>query len=584
MSPAADSIYAPRNSRKRLAVSIAALLLLTVLAHLDGLNNGFLDWDDGDHVTENPHIKSFDLSMLRWAATSVDRHNWHPLTWITHAVDFALYGEDPRGYHLGNLILHCLNTLWVFALARTLLPLVWAPRQISAEHASQSLLLASFLGAALFGVHPQHVESVAWISERKDLLFLFFYLPSLICYIRFATADSREQRRGWYVAALACCGMSILSKPMAVSLPIVLLLLDVYPLKRAALTGSSRSNGRGAREFLQFIIEKLPFFAIALLSVAVTLRVHWNTMNALATNTPLHRFFNAFDGIAAYVRHWAIPLDLSPQYPYRFSQAEFDGWLSEYSLVILFALAVTALAVWLWRRGSRAALTGWAFYLVTLLPVLGIASVGSASSADRYAYLPTLPLHLGFGVLASWVLCNERLSKFVRIGASGLVVAVLGAMVHLSQEQTRLWRDDLTLWTHAVAITPHDFTTQLHAAHANVLTANYPGAAHHFERAFELKKTGRRDPFLSSMRLVFAQVLFNLGRYEDSTEVLSQIHGGVEPPLLLELHEGLALQFCSRGEFNSAGDQLEQATEIDPTRERTALLRRRLEAKGCLGK
>jgi hypothetical protein len=570
MESIAESSHERGLSRKRLAACAVALVCLTAFAHIDGLANGFLDWDDGDNVTGNPHIQSLDFSMLHWAFTSVDRHNWQPLSWLSFAIDYALYGEDPRGYHLGNLVLHFFNALWVFALGCTLLPIVRAYRSGIEAPSATPVLFASFLGAALFGVHPQHVESVAWISERKDVLFFFFYVPSLIAYLRFAVAADPVQRRRWYVASLACFFASILSQPLAVSLPVVLLLLDVYPLRRVTRVPLSR-----------LALEKLPFIAGSLLSAAMTLRAQWEGMTPVETNTPLLRLLNASDAIAAYIRHWALPFDLSPQYAYRFSLPGAEASVAEYGFVLAFALATTVVVSVLWMRGVRAPLASWAFYGITLLPVLGIVSVGSAGYADRYAYLPTLPLHLGFGVFAAWVICAEDSSKLRRISALVLAIGILATMTNLTKEQTRFWKNDVTLWNHAVALTPQDFTTQLHAAHAHDLAENLPEAAHHFRLAFNIQHGGRGDPFLSTMRLIFAQILFTLREFEESAEVLTRIEGGAPLADVQDLHERLAIAFCRRKELGAARDQLGRFAALGPRLERVAAVERRLEAPGC---
>jgi hypothetical protein len=579
-----DSADTSRSSRALVFACVAALLSLTAAAHINGLSNEFLAWDDHPLVTQNPHIQSLDIAMLGWAFTSVDLHNWHPLTWISHAIDIALYGDAARGHHFGNLLLHCMNTLWVFVLACVLLPKFSRESKGSTSRSTngstRGTVIAAFFAAALFGVHPQHVESVAWIAERKDVLYVFFLLPCLICYLQYATAEPGPGRRGWYLSALIAFGLSILSKPMAVTVPVILLLLDVFPLKRTALVVPAGRTAPNLRRHIALVIEKLPFIALSALSVSMTLLAQFQTTASLDTRGIGLRIFNAVDAIAAYVRHWALPFDLSPHYPYRFSLAGSERSPFEYSFVICFVLAVTAAGLLLWHRRHHLWLAGWAYYLVTLLPVMGLVSVGDHSYADRYSYVAVLPLHLGFGVLASrMVMCASwPIAARVAVGI-GLVGLLLGS-IQLSRAQTEIWRNDVTLWERSVAIAPEDFTTQARLAHSLAVAGERTQALKHFGLAFEIKKGGRKNPFTSGMRLEYAQLLINRGELERASEVLSEIKGGVSPRYVAQLHESLARNYCAEKQLEPARFHLEEVTRLDPRNLGLSALRRQVE-KAC---
>ncbi|HEY6837179.1 MAG TPA: hypothetical protein VI389_00415, partial [Geobacteraceae bacterium] len=251
-APARDDTAHP-PTRRTLAIIAAGIALVTFCIYLKTLQNGFLEWDDGTYVTENPHLSTFGPAFLSWAFFGSYAANWHPLTWISHALDYAVWGLDPRGHHLTNVILHAANTMLVTVLAVRLAD-VAAGREGAAGGAGKEQLIAGAVTGLLFGLHPLHVESVAWVAERKDLLCAFFFLASVLAYLAYGRGTaSREAaafpRDRMYLASLGLFFLALLSKPMAVSLPLVLLILDGYPLRR--------------RNPRVLVVEKLPFLALS---------------------------------------------------------------------------------------------------------------------------------------------------------------------------------------------------------------------------------------------------------------------------------------------------------------------------------
>ena len=434
--------------RFSLAFSIA---VGTAILYLPVLRGGFVGWDDAGYVVENYHIRALNLTFLRWAFTTYTEGNWHPLTWISHALDYNLWGLDPRGHHLTNLILHALVTLLVGLVAMRLVAVDGrrgaAPGSASCEGWT---LTAGGVTAVLFGIHPVHVESVAWTSERKDLLCALFFLASVLAYARFAERSSQPGLRGlraapWaYSLSLLGCALALLSKPMAVSLPCVLFILDAYPFGRV---GSWRATLRAAAE-------KIPFALLAAGTAALTVAAQqargalaWTDVYPLPT-----RLLVGARALFVYLRKMALPIDLLPYYPY---PTDVSLLRPGYLLPLVLGIAVTGMAL---ARGRTQPLwlAAWSYYLVTLLPVLGIVQVGAQAMADRYAYLPSLAPFLVAGVSAAWA--HARLRRASARGATVVAIAaalcVTAALSILTWRQIAVWRSSVSLWGEVIAKEP----------------------------------------------------------------------------------------------------------------------------------
>jgi len=267
-------------------IIIFVLLSAVFIAYHDGLNNNFLTtWDTQGYVINNVHIRAFNWENIQWMFTSFQMENWHPLTWLSHALDYALFELEPWGHHLVSIIIHGLNTVLLF-----LLVIVLVSFKSSTENADGLLarvdnktLLAAGIAALLFGIHPQHVESVVWVAERKDVLCLFFMLLTVLSYVFYVAARTTKARLSWYLSTLLCFILALLAKPMAVTLPVILLLMDVYPLQRISFITTSRQRDNVSalespgffvrmREALVLVFEKIPFFAFTLFSVIITIK------------------------------------------------------------------------------------------------------------------------------------------------------------------------------------------------------------------------------------------------------------------------------------------------------------------------
>jgi hypothetical protein len=376
---------------------------ITFMVYFPTFNNDFVNWDDNVYVYENQGIRSIDFWFLKWSFTAVVSSNWHPLTMFSHALDYALWGLDPWGHHLTSIIFHTFNTLLVFILVVRLSEYRRAGETgISSDFAGpgKKALIAGIVTALLFGIHPVHVESVAWVSERKDVLSAFFFLLSVLAYLKYTS--SRDSKRSiFYGACLILFIMALMSKPMAVTLPVVLLILDCYPLGRLTLGGGLR----GAR---WLVIEKVPFFVLSLLSSLITLWAQ-HTSGAITTLgvTPLTtRILVAMRAYVFYIYKMVLPTDLAPFYPY---PRTVEFFAVEYSVSFILLIVITSLCLWSSKRNGLF-LAVWFYYLVTLIPVIGIVRVGLQAAADRYTYLPSLGPFLlaGLGAGAAFGISSKK--------------------------------------------------------------------------------------------------------------------------------------------------------------------------------
>jgi tetratricopeptide (TPR) repeat protein len=412
----------------------AAVSLAALAAHLPALRNGFVEWDDGIYVFDNPAIRSWNASFLRWAFLGFHAANWHPLTWLSHALDWSLWGSRPAGHHLTSVVLHALNAFLVVRLTARLLEPAGAAAGGDAGSAAarRETLVAAGCAGALFALHPISVETVAWVSERKSLLSACFSLASVLWYLRPA--------RGAYAGAFVLFSLALLCKPMAVSLPLVLLILDWCPLGRVS---SWRGLGRA-------LLGKAPFLALAAASSLVTILAQRSGAALAGTDLiPLPaRVANAAHSIVGYLGKLALPAGLVPYYPF---PEGVSPAAPAYAVPIVLVAAATALLV-LSARRRPAGLALWAAYLVMLLPVLGLVQVGRQAMADRYAYLPGIPVFMLAGVAAA------RLDRRVRRagpGAGGAALLVSGLLVcsllaALTVRQTAVWRTSLSLWDYVI--------------------------------------------------------------------------------------------------------------------------------------
>jgi tetratricopeptide (TPR) repeat protein len=490
VSAAPLQVERDRDAALPVAWIAAALGLVTCAVFLPSLWNGFLDWDDNVNIIRNRDYRGLGLSQLRWMFSTILMGHWIPVTWLTFGLDYTLWGMNPFGYHLTNVLLHAVDVALVYLLALRLLRTARAwPERV---HHAGAVATALF-----FGLHPLRVESVAWVTERRDVLSLAFFLASVLLYIR--AHDETRSRRRWIAFSLVAFTIGLASKSMIMTLPAVLMILDVYPLRRIRFESGSWSANRAV------LLEKAPYVVLGL--VGAGLAYYGQQANHFFTSLDRYslsaRIAIIGAGILLYVWKTLLPIGLSPMYelPVDVSlmSIRFGGaWLA--------VLAMTSATILL-RRRCPVVLAGWASFLVMLAPVSGIAHAGFQLASDRYAYLPSLGLALivgaGFGALLAYR--GSARPAFVRTAAAAVVV-LLATLGSLTWYQVQVWRDTETLWAYAVEAEP---TCSM--CHSNLGVAlnnakNHDAAIHHLETAVALR------PDRSSSHVYLGIALINVGR------------------------------------------------------------------------
>ncbi len=491
-----------RRARAEVVLSLA-LFVAAVAVHARACGNGFVNFDDETYVVRNPHVRAgLGADGLRWALTSTAASNWHPLTWLSLQADAALYSPGPWGFHLTSVLLHGANVVLVFLVFRGMTGALWR----------------SALAAGLLAVHPLHVESVAWVAERKDVLSAFFGWLAVGAYARYAERPSV----GRYLPVALALALSLLAKPMWVTLPALLLLLDYWPLGRRTPDGARPRLGRLAAE-------KIPLLALSAGSSTITI-VAQRGGEAIGSLDRLPLAARVGNALVAYVRYlgkafW--PVDLAVFYPHAGDRLPF--W--EAATAGAGLLAVSAIVLALGRR-FRYLPVGWFWYLVALVPVIGLVQVGSQSMADRYTYLPLVGIYVGL----SWAVADAEAARQAsgarRVGTA-VALAALVLLAARTWNQIGTWHDSVSLWRHALAVTSDNYL-----AHHNL------GKAWDEAAAAQRDATNRRQTLERAVR-----------EYESALRL--------KPDLWLTRYN-LGVALAGTGELHGATVQFEQAVRINP--------------------
>ncbi len=447
-----------RRYRELLTCLLLAAVVLVLYREAGGF--GFIDFDDNSYVFENRHLRSgLSLAGILWAFGTTEAANWHPLTWLSLLADYQFYGMNPGGYHLTNILFHAANAVLLFILLNRMTG-AWG---------------RSLFVAALFAVHPLNVESVAWVAERKNVLSTFCGLLCLLSYLSYR----RSPRPDRYLVTLSLFLLGLMAKPMLVTLPFVLLLLDYWPLDRLLPEGTGSKAGKTSVGKL--LLEKVPFFLLATASGLMTL--YAAGQGGALKSTELFPFaMRAANALASYTEYLgdaALPHNLAVFYPYR--PPVSAGHLLAYGL---FLGAVTA-AVWCAARRRRYLAVGWLWYVGTLVPVIGLVQVGFQSMADRYAYVPLI----GIFLIVSWGAYDlfdrifPRGTRFLFVPAVGAVLA----MFMLSHAQIGYWKDGESLFGRALRVTAHNHIAHNGMGLVFLRRGDLDRASYHFREALKIK-------------------------------------------------------------------------------------------------
>ncbi|HTD22578.1 MAG TPA: tetratricopeptide repeat protein [Terriglobales bacterium] len=431
------SVHALFNSKQKKFVVLSLVLVAATLLLFNPLSEcRFLNYDDNDYITENLHVQSgLSWSNFVWAFTTTDVANWHPLTWLSYMVDYQIFKLNPAGYHLTNLLLHVLNVVLLFSVL----------------YYGTGFLWRSWIVAALFAFHPLNVQSVAWVAERKNVLSTLFWLLAIAAYGWYVHKPGMKR----YLAVVAFFVLGLMAKPMVVTLPFVLLLLDYWPFGRIGQSNGVIPPAHWRRLFL----EKAPLVLLSVISSIITL-IAQKSLEATKLNyvVPLDvRLKNVLFSYAEYIFKTFWPTRLAVFYPLAFNPPPL--WKLIVAGFVLVSLSTLALL----GRKHRYLLTGWLWYLATLVPVIGFIQIGAQAIADRYVYIPLI----GFYVFIVWAIADW--SNKLQIPKYFLPVASFCVLIALSvdtRHQLEYWHDSVSLWSHALEVTANNNIAQANLTNA----------------------------------------------------------------------------------------------------------------------
>ena len=518
------------------------LIVATLAVYFPAVHNGFVNYDDARYITENSHIQSgLTWQSVRWAATAFYESNWHPLTWISHAVDISFFRLDPAGHHAINIVLHALNALLLFLVLQSATKRDWE----------------SFVVAALFALHPVNVESVAWASERKNLLSMVFLLLALYAYGKYAARPSLFR----YSAVAISYAMGLAAKPQIITLPFLLLLWDFWPLQRWNPPPAPGTNAlrHFASSFWRLCAEKIPLLLLSIASAVITMQAQarggaLQVANA-ARRTPAAypiavRLENALVAYARYIAMLFWPDGLAPMYPHPGAALRT---VSIFFLIFLLGI-ITAIVLLAWRH--RYLPVGWLWFLGSLLPMIGIVQVGGQAMADRYAYLPFVGLFL----MVVWGISDLADHKVaIRKSVAAFAVLVLIVFGALTYRQIGFWRNSENLWNHTLQVTKNNFVAHDSLAEYELKQGRFAAGCSHFQTAVSI--------FPDDMHAQEGLALCAQAR-NDNGEAIDRygnvLRRALEPSIRATAFANLGSIYRGLGDYRRAKENYDSALQINP--------------------
>jgi tetratricopeptide (TPR) repeat protein len=519
-------------------------VLATVAAYYPARNHPFIHFDDSKYVTANPQVQAgLSWSTVEWAFTTYYASNWHPLTWLSHALDCQIFGPDPAGPHEINILLQAVNVLLLF----------WVLERATGM-AGRSVMVAG-----LFALHPMNVETVAWVAERKNLLSMLFLLLALAAYRWYA----KQPDAGRYALVAFLFVLGLMAKPQVITLPFLLLLWDYWPLQRMTL----RTQGEGkqaaalypARSFWQLVVEKLPLLVISGISAVITVKAQQagSAVQSLIKFPFSLRLENAIVAYARYIAKALWPSPLSPLYP--FSRSAPPVWQLLAALAVLLAISGLVIA----GRKHRYLTVGWLWFLGTLVPMIGLVQVGVQAMADRYAYLS----FIGLFVMLCWAVAELADARHLsHAWVTGFSAALLLVLAIVTRHQLEYWNDEVSLWTHTIQTTNDNYVAEDNLGTTLMERHEMDQAIVHFRRATAI------EPHNGLSEL-------NIGVWEERNhhwpEAIAAYKAGIaeieEGDLVARAYSNLGYVYNYAGDAASARDSFRQALQLAPDTEQALI-------------
>jgi hypothetical protein len=503
---------------KRRTVYIAFVLtIITAVVYSGVFKNDFINFDDNVYVTSNTHIQQgLSWEGVMWAFTTIYGSNWHPLTWISHMLDIQFFGLNPAGHHLTNLIFHILATLLLFGFLRYATGKVWV----------------SSLVAALFALHPVHVESVAWVAERKDVLSAIFWFLTLWAYVYYTRSPNKRK----YALVLILFAFGLLAKPMLVSLPFILLLLDYWPLERMTLN-------RQAVGLL--LLEKIPLLIMAVASSIITVIAQQEAISGFNRIDFKIRLSNAILSYCIYLSQAFWPTGLAVFYPYT------NPHLMNTLGGAFFLVVVTVVVLWKGRQ-SKFLITGWFWFIIALIPVIGIVQVGGQAHADRYTYLPFIGIFIifiwGFNEISEKILIRNKMVMKIVIAILFLVLSVK------TWVQVGNWKNSLTLFYHAIDVTKGNDLAYMNLGLTTESMGRPLEAIDYYQKAIDI------DPNYGDAHYNLATTLMHLGRTDEAIAHFKKALD-IDPNKIITL-DNLAAAYFQKNQVSNAIPLVQKALAL----------------------
>ena len=520
---------------KTLLVVLLVILMLAV--YWQSTDHDFLTYDDNLYVTDNLRVKTgLTYRNMLWAFTTMEASNWHPITWWSHMLDCQIHGLNPKGHHLTNVLFHIANTLLLLYLLFSATRNYW-----------QSMFVA-----ALFALHPLHVESVAWIAERKDMLSTFFMFGTLILYTRY-TQNSRPLL---YILTLFLYVLGLMSKPMLVTLPFVMLLWDFWPLGRLRLETREKGNmtdsmlnGASISTPMRLILEKVPFFFFSLLSSVVTYyaQAQGGTVAGIHAVPLTFRGVNALVSYTKYIVNMFWPHNLAVIYPLPLTLTLVQAAIS--GLILVGVTLVVCRRV----RKNPFLFMGWFWYLGTLVPVIGFVQVGRQAMADRYTYIPLI----GLFIMLSWgISALTRKWPYRRSIMTAVALLALAGSTICTWKQLSFWRNDVTLFGHAVQVVENNYIAHMNLGAALFQTGNTEAAIKQYQKALTLKPDNDRLNYNLGLALGVQGNLNESITYLTKAVTLN--------PKFADAHYNLGVALAKQGRLDEGIRHFVEALQVDP--------------------